>query len=130
MLKAAAASTRLSGGHRRGEVRGEREILPIPILTILAFRFGKPFAARNGLVKAGTGRNREAARASSHRLRSLGFDPMWLGIIVVMTWKPHPSAGRHERLCDKKRGAGRQLLDDFRRGVAFPILPLRLPSHM
>ena len=46
---------------------------------------------------------------------ALGFDPIWFGVIIVMTVElgPDPSAGRHERLRHQERGAGRQLLVDL-----------------
>ena len=40
-------------------------------------------------------------------ITQLGFDPIWFGIIIVMTVElgPDPSAGGHERVRHQERGA-------------------------
>jgi hypothetical protein len=71
-------------------------------------------------------------------IRELGFDPIWFGVIIVMTVElgPDPSAGRHEHLRDKKRDRGRQDIDHLlwrdavhRHRPAAPGDPDRVPDH-
>ena len=47
----------------------------------------------------------------------LGFDPIWFGVIIVMTVELGliSSAGRHERVRHQERGEGRVVLDDLPR---------------
>ena len=50
-------------------------------------------------------------------ITGLGFDPIWFGVIIVMTVElgPHPSAGRHECLRHQVGHSRDQLLDDLSR---------------
>ncbi len=67
----------------------------------------------------------------------LGFDPIWFGVIIVMTVeaRPDPSAGGDERLRHQERGEGRLLLHDLQgrdpvrgHGPDPPRDPDRLPA--
>ena len=48
-------------------------------------------------------------------ITALGFDPIWFGVIIVMTVElgTDPSACRNERLRHQDRGEGRELFDDL-----------------